>query len=338
MVKHSAWNKIKRQRLRFIPQSIAIVAIGLFLILVSAWCNVTVGNIGTASWKEQFTRRTQRKGCAREKRLHNDSLEIDDYIYRQGSWDGAPIVVQEYKLLFFTVAKVGCTVWKQLFRRMAGYDNWKGWNMKSHDPKINGLHYLYDFTLQDANDMLTSKEWTKAIFVREPKARIVSAYLDKGKRKEGLYVARHCCGGDLKCGRRASESFAQFINVVLSNTSLCKTDPHWIRMTDRIDPKFIPYINFVGRFETLAVDAKRLLQRIGAWDDYGATGWGVNGDEPIFGSNAALHATNATRQLTTFFDSSTTEDLVDTFYAKDLTSDLFRQSAMTRVISSTKHV
>ena len=102
-------------------------------------------------------------------------------------------------------------------------------------------------------------------------------------------------------------------------------------MTDRIDPKFIQYINFVGRFDTLAVDARRLLRHIGAWEDYGATGWGVSDDEPIFGSNAASHATNATRQLSTFFDSSTTEDLVQEFYAEDLSSDLFRQSAITRM-------
>ena len=328
MVRHTAWTKIKRHRLRFFPQAIIIVAVALFLILVAAWCTVTVGNIGTVSWSEHDTLQTQLPGYAPE--LLHDVLKIDDYIYRPGPWDGAPIVVQEYKLLFFTVAKVGCTVWKQLFRRMAGYDNWKDWNMKSHDPKINGLHYLHDYSLKDANAMLTSKEWTKAIFVRDPKARVVSAYLDKGKRKEGLYVARHCCGGDMKCGRRASESFAQFIDVVLSNASFCKTDPHWIRMTDRIDPKFVQYINFVGRFETLAVDARRLLLHIGAWDNYGATGWGVNGDEPIFGSNVASHATNATRQLSMFFDSVTTEDIVQKFYAKDLTSDMIRLSAITR--------
>jgi hypothetical protein len=38
---------------------------------------------------------------------------------------GAPIVVKKYKLLFFTIPEVGCTVWKQLFRRVAGYADWQ---------------------------------------------------------------------------------------------------------------------------------------------------------------------------------------------------------------------
>ena len=92
------------------------------------------------------------------------SLQADDFIYRAGSWDGAPIVLEEYKLIFFTVAKVGCTVWKQLFRRMMGYSNWKSWNWKTHDPNINGLIYLYHYSLEEANYMLQSPEWTKAIF------------------------------------------------------------------------------------------------------------------------------------------------------------------------------
>ena len=55
---------------------------------------------------------------------------------------------------------------------MMGASNWRvegnaarlPWN-----PKCNGLKYLYDYNLTTANHMLTASDWTRAIFVREPK-------------------------------------------------------------------------------------------------------------------------------------------------------------------------
>ena len=90
-------------------------------------------------------------------------------------------------------------------------------------------------------------------------------------------------------------------------------------------------MNFVGRFETVAVDARRLLQQIGAWDDFGATGWGVDGNETMFESNSATHATHATGNLTDYFGSTRTETIVQEFYAKDFVSDLLRQNEVARL-------
>jgi hypothetical protein len=38
--------------------------------------------------------------------------------------------------------------------------------------------------------------------------------------------------------------------------------------------------------ETAADDARVLLQRIGAWEEYGKSGWGTNGNESIFESTS----------------------------------------------------
>jgi hypothetical protein len=290
---------------------------------------------------------------------HSWTLQPDDLIYRSGSWDGAPIVVEKYKLIFFTVAKVGCTVWKQLFRRIMGYPNWKAWNWKTHDPRINGLSYLYYYSLTEANDMLQSPEWTKAIFVRDPSTRILSAYLDKGRRHNGSYVQRHCCPPeDLTCGWRASQSFQSFLQIILveySNRTQCIRDPHWMRMTDRLPHPLLDWLEsssqqfkltrqlqqkysfldsrltnswFVGHMESLAIDARRLLQRIGAWEDFGATGWGKSKHENrssqpdgIFEFNSASHSTAASQLLSAHYDSRSTsssiQKLVFNFYALD---------------------
>ena len=55
--------------------------------------------------------------------------------------------------------------------------------------------------------------------------------------------------------------------------------------------------NFVGHLETAAIDTKHLLKKVGAWKDFGATGWGRDGTEAIFHSRGTIHhATNTTAQ------------------------------------------
>lgn len=95
-------------------------------------------------------------------------------------WDASPIVIESHKLIFFTVPKVGCTVFKQLFRRMDGYQNWK--TKYPHDPRTNGLTYMNKYSIKESTRMMNSNEWTKAIFVRDPKEKFLSAYLDKVRK------------------------------------------------------------------------------------------------------------------------------------------------------------
>ena len=97
------------------------------------------------------------------------------------------------------------------------------------------------------------------------------------------------------------------------------------------------YVNFIGSFDTLASDARRLLQKVGAWEKYGASGWGSNNvgrrgyprrykDEKeissssaIFGSNEASHGTNAKSHFQEVFGTSEPEvqKAVLDFYGQD---------------------
>ena len=85
-----------------------------------------------------------------------------DKIMQRG-WDASPIVLEKHKLLFFTVPKVGCTVWKSLFRRMQGFADWN--SATPHDPATNGLRYLRDYPFKEIRQMINDPEWTRAIFV-----------------------------------------------------------------------------------------------------------------------------------------------------------------------------
>jgi hypothetical protein len=74
-----------------------------------------------------------------------------------------------WKIIYFTSAKVGCTVWKQLFRRMMGYNNWSkqgGEDLLPWNPATNGLTYLRHFNISEATRIMTDPGWVQAIFVR----------------------------------------------------------------------------------------------------------------------------------------------------------------------------
>ena len=81
--------------------------------------------------------------------------------------------------------------------------------------------------------------------------------------------------------------------------------------------------------EYVATDAERLLRQIGAWEEYGASGWGVNNTEAIFSSQSNVkHATNATDKLRMVL-SPTLEKELDIFYADDYTNPYLNLTKIT---------
>jgi len=248
---------------------------------------------------------------------NNTLVEYGDSIYLQGDWDGAPIVLEEFKLVFFTSAKVGCTVWKQLFRRMMGHRDWDIEELEKllpWNPEINGLKYLYDFDRELASKMMTSPEWTRAIFVRDPKERFLSAYLDKAVSHK-TYLREKCCDYSGNCVNSAKASPEGFLNVA----RFCD-DAHWRPQSRRMQDKYWSYVNFVGHMENVAEDSKQLLRKIGAWDAYGKTGWGKDGKETVFQAKAGgagrHHATDARNKLRSYLTPEL-EQRIEEFYADD---------------------
>jgi hypothetical protein len=207
-----------------------------------------------------------------------DLIKHDDKIYTKGDWDGSPIVVEKYKLIFFTIPKIGGTKWKQAFRRMMGFPDWNIVGGESgglpHDPKKNGLKYLYDYPIDQAEAMFQSDEWTKAIFIRSPKDRFLSVYYEVSRDRD--QIDRRCCPHEPGCSAslRTISGFLELIEYCYS--------AHWAPITDRMEEKYWPYINFIGSLENVQVDSQKLLQKIGAWDDIGKTGWGDSGNDRIF--------------------------------------------------------
>jgi hypothetical protein len=259
----------------------------------------------------------------RPKGKRKDLVKAGDFIYYKDElrWDAAPIVMADYKLIFFSVPKVGCTVWKQLFRRMLGHEDWLSQDYEKllpHNPETNGLKYLYDYSLEEANEMMTSPQWTRAMMVREPKARFLSAFLDKALSNDHHHLISTCCP-DSSCVEDAL-TLEGFLRLV----AVCHDD-HWRPQGIRVDYKYWQYIDIVGHVENAAQGAKEILQRVGAWEKWGATGWGKHGNSSIFESKgvegAGEHATWAQWEVWKWYTPAL-ELRVEEFYRGDYENPL----------------
>lgn len=92
-------------------------------------------------------------------------------------------------------------------------------------------------------------------------------------------------------------NFSDFLNLARR----CENE-HWSPQNRRIDAKYWPYMNFVGHMDSAAEFAERLLRHVGAWEEFGATGWGPNGNESIFlPHQKAKHATSAKDRMKNYY-------------------------------------
>ena len=234
----------------------------------------------TPESKEKVEAKT--KINANEKNKHEDDEKASKYIdsinpykykfYRQRY--RSPIVLEEYKLLWFLNPKVASTSTKFLLARMLN---------QTVDPlttKEETLQFkkLRDYPSWKAKYILGSPAWTRVMIFREPKERLLSAYLgkeqryhDKEERVSKSYLKINCCRHERirkefdNCWSRKF-TFKEFIDI----TNKC-SDMHWTRQYDIVED--FKFVNFLISFQNLADGTKRLLEKLGVWERYGATGW-----------------------------------------------------------------
>ena len=227
-----------------------------------------------------------------------------------------------------------------------------------HNPRTNGLKQLRNFKTHDIQTMMTSDDWTRAIFVREPKERLLSAYLDKVVNTK--YFKRRFCKTKQKHNKNnkklnprrqrlchtnglgthdfihdnqevvVADLFSDFLREAIQ----CK-DPHWQPQSLFIDRKWWPYINFVGYTQTMRHDAKRLLQTLysmkdenhrnqsNAWEEHGMTGWGSSGTQSFLEPKTKIHPTNARDKLVRFY-TRCDEEFVERNWSSEWDSPFFQ--------------
>jgi len=242
-------------------------------------------------------------------------------------------VLEEYKLIFVSIPKVACSEWKRMFMRMLGNPLWcKIRGINAHDPDVHNIPYLSQYPVDVASQMMISPEWTKAVFVREPKERILSAFLDKSVKEKWFFKNKCCEQLDdpevvTDCVNK-SQSFASFLHYVTKFPDKC-TNVHWEAQALKIDSKWWPYFNFIGYQHNLQQDAKRLLSHVhskvdgrSAWEKLGSSGWGndnegcENRTRSFLEENTSTHRLETGKKLAEWYNSET-EALVEENWKSD---------------------
>mmetsp|Transcript_13844 Transcript_13844/g.20637 ORF Transcript_13844/g.20637 Transcript_13844/m.20637 type:complete len:383 (-) Transcript_13844:1196-2344(-) len=269
-----------------------------------------------------------------------------------------PIVNEEYNLIFFTVAKAAASQWTRFLMRLEGLDTWckkADKEFKLHDRDSNGLKYLHHYPINVAQEMLTSPKWTRAIFVRNPKPRILSCFLDKSV-KHGNHFEKNECGAfarDRLPNKKFVTDQAKLDGCIDNHKSFdyflynFTTNPqshenvHVRSCLSFMSKKWWPYMNYIGTEEdgALASEAAKLLKSlssnidgVSAWDRAGKTGWGIEGffscesigTLPFLGQRPrTIHAVHANEKMKQYYTPEL-ERFVETHWADDFNNPYFK--------------
>ncbi|XP_078372646.1 carbohydrate sulfotransferase 11-like isoform X2 [Oculina patagonica] len=215
------------------------------------------------------------------------------------------IVIEKLKLVFCFIPKVSCTTWKRV---LYSAEN-PGEQVDSNIHSNRLFSWLNEYSIVERKEILGS--YYKAMFVREPFARLASAYRDKvGKVWFKKFVFPNKSAQELKNESRAS--FSTFIkNVLLTNATTVRKrgyieDQHW-RSYEQICPCEVNY-DFIGHFENLAEEAPQLLKITGV-DDY------VNFPE--------YRSSKSTPYMLDYYSQLTTEEIIQLGQLFELDFKLF---------------
>jgi len=233
----------------------------------------------------------------------------------------SPIVIEKYKLMWFLNPKAASITTRTLLARMMNQQVIHG--VTKYKDLLN-FKKLREYPVKNATEFLNSPEWTRVIILRDPKERILSAYLDKEQRfhveNKTSDFRRICCDEDstmsMKDCKNHKFNFSEFLNL----TRTCTMGYHCKSQYEEIDDWSV--INFPINFKNLANDTEVLLRKLGnnVWQDFGATGYGINGTSAIFKENT-YHATGAKTKMDNYY-TPTIENIVEKRFSKDY--DLLR--------------
>jgi hypothetical protein len=281
-------------------------------------------------------------------------LRRTDLIYNHDR-NTPPIVIEEYNLVFFLTAKAASTEFVRFFSRLENRPNWCADNI--HKPQRHKLKFLSSYTLKEAQEIMTNPKWKKAIFVRHPKARILSAFLDKCIQWSKRFVSEYCTNygsilGSLHDFNRCKIHHEEFKFFLQDITTTLDKDVHWRSIFSRIDEKWWPYIDTIGNMDTLRDDAQALLSsvysnidNVSAWDRIGTSGWSgvkrkgkdqnghiadgqscdlnLSSPLPFLGKGDAKHTTNANDKMRKYYTPEL-EEFVERKYYDDLNNPFFK--------------
>ena len=171
------------------------------------------------------------------------------------------IVNYEKGIIYCALPKVACTEWKRFMKRLQRLDDYlTPESSLIHNPSKSRL----DFLPCDGSSVYGAikkdlQNWRAAAMVRHPCDRVFSAYLDRCiDNKEWTR-----CGGHL--------SFIEMVNK-FARMDLEHLDIHFRPQSFSCGFGIFPY-DYIGKYENIGEESKKLLECTGIEDKYRLDGW-----------------------------------------------------------------
>ena len=183
-------------------------------------------------------------------------------------------VLEEHKLLFCYIPKVGCSNWKRVLMKLE--DNTK--NLEDITSKEahanNGLTMLGEIPAEKRDDIIDN--YRKFMFVRHPLSRIVSAYKNKFKdmavfreapiiiRRYGMKIIRKYRKDATQEEKETGEgvTWEEWLQYIADPEMLEGFDRHWKEMYKLCSPCAINY-DYIGKLENINDEADYIMDALG---------------------------------------------------------------------------
>lgn len=273
-----AFNDRKRPRNKFryiqrcVLLSLILTSSALFLwkaLSLSAsdrkWLKATANTL----WQQLSS------GAVLSQDQNNNDITLSRVSYMLSQPYASNIIVSEkLRLLYCPVPKVASSNWKYLIRKLENIENYNDLHA-AHNANSSGLRYLSDYSAAEAVRLLQPGRLFKFVFLRDPYARLLSAYMDKLRRGSGpdyrtfvaaafsWKVAREVGGNNNETNDAnllSRPSFRSFV-ISISQQEPYSMDHHWQPQTCLCGLDTVPY-DFIGHMESLTTDVQTVLHRI----------------------------------------------------------------------------
>jgi hypothetical protein len=182
-------------------------------------------------------------------------------------------VLERQRLIYIAVPKCASTTIKSVLSTL----NETVTRARPHQRRYSGLKSPRLVGLSAFHRLATSPDTMRFAFVRNPYARLVSAWADKFSDKPLVpgdsfvddYLAWHgAIDAALPHGPDKTLSFAQFV-VFATATARRRVDAHWQLQADLVAMPGIP-LDFIGKVELFHHDFTRVLDHVDADRDLNA--------------------------------------------------------------------
>ncbi|XP_072288353.1 carbohydrate sulfotransferase 8-like [Eucyclogobius newberryi] len=179
-------------------------------------------------------------------------------------------VEDRHRLLYCEVPKSGCSNWKRVLMVLSGRAR------TTLDIPHDRAHYANKLRRLETYDRAGIAErlatYARALFVREPFERLVSAFRDKFESPNSYYhpvfgrpiISKYRANATRAALRTgAGVTFREFVRYLLDVKRPVGMDVHWEPVTQMCSPCLLRY-SFIGKFENLEEEANFLLRKIEA--------------------------------------------------------------------------